>query len=127
MQKRILVVVHHSGVSSAVSELLRREGYLVEETEDDQKALSKIRREEYAAIVSDIASDGLRVLENAKGNSFIVPVILMSNEHILTRNEAIQLGADELIEKSDSVFEQLNKIKSVLDGVHRLEPVRAFG
>jgi DNA-binding response OmpR family regulator len=127
MQKRILVVVHRSGVSSAVSELLRREGYLVEETEDDQKALSKIRREEYAAIVSDIPSDGLRVLKNAKGNSFIVPVILMSNEHILTRNEAIQLGADELIEKSDSVFEQLNKIKSVLDGVHRLEPVRAFG
>ena len=125
MQKKILV--DHSVASNALSEQLRREGYVIEETEYNQNALRVIRPEKYAAIISDIFSDGLRVLEKAKVNPFPVPVILMSNEHILTRNEAIQLGADELIEKSDSVFEQLNKIKSVLDGAHRLEPVRAIG
>jgi two-component system, NtrC family, response regulator HydG len=127
MQKKILVVDDHSLASSAVSELLRREGYLIEEAEDDQKALSIIRREKYAVIISDILSAGLRVLENVKTIPSPVPVILMSNEHILTRNEAMQLGAYELIEKSDLVSEQLNKIKSVLDRAKRLESAMAVG
>ena len=94
MQKKILV--DHSVASNALSEQLRREGYVIEETEDEQKALCIIRPEKYVAIISDVFSDGLRVLEKAKVIPFPVPVILMANEHVLTRNEAIQLGADEL-------------------------------
>jgi hypothetical protein len=51
----------------------------------------------------------------------------MANEHVLTRNEAIQLGADELIENSDLVSEQLSKIKNVLEGASWLEPALAVG
>ncbi len=125
MQKKILV--DRSVASNAVSEHLRREGYVIEETEYNQKALRVIRPEKYAAIISDVFSDGLRVLEKAKVIPFPVPVILMSNEHVLTRNEARQLGADELIESSDLVSEQLNKIKNVLEGANCLEPARAVG
>jgi CheY-like chemotaxis protein len=125
MQKKILV--DHSVASNALSEQLRREGYVIEETEDEQKALCIIRPEKYVAIISDVFSDGLRVLEKAKVIPFPVPVILMANEHVLTRNEAIQLGADELIENSDLVSEQLSKIKNVLEGANWLEPARAVG
>ena len=86
------------------------------EAEEGGESLSTIRPEKYAVIISDIVSDGLRVLSSAKAVTPAVPVVLKSNEHILTRSEAIQLGASELIEKSDLVFEQLNKIRSVLDG-----------
>jgi two-component system response regulator MprA len=115
MQKKILVVDPHLGASSNLSELLRQQGYLVEQAGEGEKALSTIRHEKYAVIISDVLSDGLRVVENAKRVSPAVPVILMSNEHLLTRNEAIQLGAYELIEKSDLAFEQLNKIQRVLE------------
>jgi CheY-like chemotaxis protein len=125
MQKKILV--DHSVASNALSEQLRREGYVIEETEDEQKALCIIRPEKYVAIISDVFSDGLRVLEKAKVIPFPVPVILMANEHVLTRNEAIQLGADELIENSDLVSEQLSKIKNVLEGASWLEPALAVG
>jgi DNA-binding response OmpR family regulator len=125
MQKKILV--DHSVAANSVSEHLRREGYVIEETENEHKALRVIRPEKYAAIIADVFSDGLRVLEKAKVIPFPVPVILMSNEHVLTRNEAIQLGADELIENSDLVSEQLNKIKNVLEGANCLEPALAVG
>jgi DNA-binding NtrC family response regulator len=115
MQKKILVVDRHPGASSNVSELLRQQGYLVEHAEKAEKALSTILHEKYAVIISEVLSDGLRVVENAKRVSPAVPVILMSDEHLLTRNEAIQLGAYELIEKSDLAFEQLNKIQRVFD------------
>ena len=101
MQKRILA--DHSVVSDMVSERLRREGYLIEEAKKDQKALTVTRPENYAAIISDVFRDGLRVLEKAKVIPFPVPVILISAEHVLTRDEAIQLGADELIEPPDLV------------------------
>jgi DNA-binding response OmpR family regulator len=125
MRKRILA--DHTVISDIVSEHLRREGYLIEEAKKDQKALTVTRPENYAAIISDVFSDGLRVLEKAKVIPFPVPVIFISAEHVLTRNEAIQLGADELIETSDLVSEQLEKIKNVLEGSNCLQPVLAVG
>jgi DNA-binding NtrC family response regulator len=125
MQKRILV--DHSVISDIVSERLRREGYLIEEVKMDQKALTVMRPENYAVIISDVFSDGLRLLEKAKVIPFPAPVILISTEHVLTRNEAIQLGADELIEPSDLVSEQLEKIKNVLEGPNCLKPALAVG
>jgi|SoiMethySBSTD1v2_1073268.scaffolds.fasta_scaffold224030_1 DNA-binding NtrC family response regulator len=125
MQKRILA--DHSVISDIISERLRREGYLIEEAKMDQKALTVMRPENYAAIISDVFSDGLRLLEKAKVIPFPVPVILISTEHVLTRNEAIQLGADELIEPSDLVSEQLEKIKNVLEGPNCLKPALAVG
>lgn len=126
MPRKILVVGRHTVASSAISELLRMQGYHVEEVEGE-KALSTIRHEKYAIIISYILSDGLRVLETAKAVSPAVPVVLVSNEHILTRNEAIQLGAYELIEKSDLVFEQLTEIKRALDRAIRPESALAVG
>jgi DNA-binding NtrC family response regulator len=126
MQKKILVVDDHSIASSTVSELLRLQGYHVEELEGE-KALSTIRHEKYAIIISDILSDGLRILETAKAVSPAVPVVLVSNEHILTRNEAVQLGAYELIEKPDLAFEQLTEVKRVLDRAIRPGSALAVG
>jgi DNA-binding response OmpR family regulator len=125
MRKRILA--DHTVISDIVSEHLRREGYLIEEAKKDQKALTVTRPENYAAIISDVFSDGLRVLEKAKVIPFPVPVIFISAEHVLTRNEAIQLGADELIETSDLVSEQLEKIKNVLEESNCLQPELAVG
>ena len=127
MQEKILVVGRQSIASRAVSEVLRLQGYQVEEAEEGGESLSTIRPEKYAVIISDIVSEGLRVLSSAKAVTPAVPVVLKSNEHILTRSEAFQLGASELIEKSDLVFEQLNKIRSVLDRANRLQAALALG
>jgi CheY-like chemotaxis protein len=121
VQKKILVVDHPSVGLNTVSELLRLQGYHVEEAESEN-ALRILCHEQYALIISDVLSDGLCVLENAKAVSPAVPVVLMSNEHILTRNEAIQLGADELIEKSELVSEQMKKIKRAL---HEGNPLKS--
>jgi DNA-binding NtrC family response regulator len=126
MQRKILVVGRHTVASSTVSELLGLQRYLVEENEGE-KALSTIRHEKYAIIISYILSDGLRVLETAKAISPAAPVVLVSNEHIPTGNEAIQLGAFELIEKTDLVFEQLTEIKRVLDRAISPESALAVG
>ena len=123
MRRKILV--DKSVASNALSELLRLEGYQVEEVADHQKALSIIRCEECDAVISDIPSDGLRILQNLKAISSSVPVILLSTEHILTRSEAIQLGAYALIEHSDVASEQLNNIKRALARPNRLEHAQA--
>jgi DNA-binding NtrC family response regulator len=123
MRRKILV--DQSVVSNALRELLHLEGYEVEEVADHQKALSIVRSEECDAVISDILNDGLRILQDLKAISSSVPVILISNEHILTRSEAIELGAYALIEQSEVASEQLNNIKRVLARPNRLESALA--
>jgi two-component system C4-dicarboxylate transport response regulator DctD len=123
MRRKILV--DQSVVSNALRELLQLEGYEVEEVADHQKALSIVRCEECDAVISDILNDGLRILQDLKAISSSVPVILISNEHILTRSEAIELGAYALIEQSEVASEQLNNIKKVLARPNRLESALA--
>jgi DNA-binding NtrC family response regulator len=119
------VVDHHSVASSTVSESLRLQGYHVEEVEGE-KALSAIRHEKYAMIIS-YPKRQLAYSGNSEGSLPAVPVVLVSNEHIPTRNEAVQIGAYELIEKSDLVFEQLPEIERVLDRAIRPRSALAVG
>ena len=66
-------------------------------------------------MISDLSVAGLETLDNVKAFCPGIPVVLTSDEHILTHNEAVELGAHELIEKSALVDEQFRKIKTILN------------
>ena len=66
-------------------------------------------------LISDLSVAGLETLDNVKAFCPGIPVVLTSEEHILTQREAIELGAHDLIEKSALVDEQLRKIKTILN------------
>jgi DNA-binding NtrC family response regulator len=100
---------------SEISDLVRLRGYLVDEAKSVRKALKAILDGKYALIISDLATEGLQTLGNVKTFCPAVPVVLTSDEHILTRNETIQLGAQDLIETSELASDQMKRLKSLLD------------
>ena len=112
MQKKVLLVNQQG---SEVGKLIRLEGYLVDEAKSVQKALKAILDGSYALVISDLSVAGLETLDNVKAFCPGIPVVLTSDEHILTQREAIELGAHDLIEKSALVDEQLRRIQTILN------------
>jgi DNA-binding NtrC family response regulator len=112
MQKKVLLVNQQG---SELSELVRLQGYFVDEAKSVQKALKAILDGNYALVISDLSVAGLETLDNVKAFCPGIPVVLTSDEHILTQREAIELGAHDLIEKSALVDEQLRRIQTILN------------
>lgn len=112
MKKKVLLVNQQG---SEVGKLIRLQGYFVDEAKSVQKALKAILDGNYALVISDLSVAGLETLDNVKAFCPGIPVVLTSEEHILTQREAIELGAHDLIEKSALVDEQLRKIKTILN------------
>jgi two-component system nitrogen regulation response regulator NtrX len=103
MKASVLIVDDESGVRSALSGVLRDEGYQVEAVESGEACLDRLTRAAYDAIVLDIwlpGLDGLSTLERLRQRSVDTPVVMISGHgNIESAVRAIKMGAFDFVEK----------------------------
>jgi len=99
----ILIVDDEAGVRSALSGVLRDEGYAVDTVDSGEACLERVMRGSYDAIVLDIwlpGMDGLATLERLQGRHVDAPVIMISGHgNIESAVRAIKMGAFDFVEK----------------------------
>jgi len=103
MKASVLIVDDEAGVRSALSGVLRDEGYQVEAVESGEACLERLTRVAYDAIVLDIwlpGLDGLTTLERLRQRSVDTPVVMISGHgNIESAVRAIKMGAFDFVEK----------------------------
>src|SRR5499426_423366 len=103
MKTTVLIVDDEAGVRSALSGVLRDEGYTVEAVESGEACLDRAIRQSFDAIVLDIwlpGMDGLATLQKLQERRVDAPVVMISGHgNIESAVRAIKLGAFDFVEK----------------------------
>ena len=103
MKPTVLIVDDEAGVRSALSGVLRDEGYAVDAVDSGEACLDRLSRAAYDVIVLDIwlpGMDGLATLEKLRERRVDSPVVMISGHgNIESAVRAIKLGAYDFVEK----------------------------
>jgi two-component system nitrogen regulation response regulator NtrX len=103
VKERILIVDDEAGVRSALSGVLRDEGYTVEAVDSGEACLDRAMRTAFDAIVLDIwlpGMDGLATLGKLQERRVEAPVVMISGHgNIESAVRAIKMGAFDFVEK----------------------------
>jgi two-component system nitrogen regulation response regulator NtrX len=114
----ILVVDDEPGVRSALSGVLRDEGYQVDAVESGEACLDRLAREAYDVVLLDVwlpGADGLATLERMRERQVDAPVIMISGHgSIESAVRAIKLGAFDFIEKPLSLEKTVLVVRNAL-------------
>src|SRR5918912_598989 len=103
MKPSILIVDDEAGVRSALSGVLRDEGYQVDAVDSGEACLDRVTRAPYDLIVLDIwlpGMDGLATLSRLRERRVDAPVVMISGHgNIESAVRAIKMGAFDFVEK----------------------------
>ena len=103
MRASFLVVDDEPGVRSALSGVLRDEGYLVEAVESGEACLDRVARDVFDVIILDIwlpGMDGLVTLERLRERGVDSQIVIISGHgNIESAVRAIKMGAFDFVEK----------------------------
>ena len=103
MKATFLIVDDEAGVRSALSGVLRDEGYRVDAVESGEACLERVVRQTYDVIVLDIwlpGLDGLATLEKLRERNVEAQVVMISGHgNIESAVRAIKMGAFDFVEK----------------------------
>jgi two-component system nitrogen regulation response regulator NtrX len=103
MKSNVLIVDDEAGVRSALSGVLRDEGYGVDAVDSGEACLDRVARSPYDVIVLDIwlpGIDGLATLTRLRERRVDAPVVMISGHgNIESAVRAIKLGAFDFVEK----------------------------
>ncbi|HTM23801.1 MAG TPA: sigma-54 dependent transcriptional regulator [Vicinamibacterales bacterium] len=103
MRPTVLIVDDEAGVRSALSGVLRDEGYLVDAVDSGEACLERVGRATFDVIVLDIwlpGMDGLATLEKLQDRRVDSPVVMISGHgNIESAVRAIKMGAFDFVEK----------------------------
>jgi two-component system, NtrC family, nitrogen regulation response regulator NtrX len=103
MKPTVLIVDDEAGVRSALSGVLRDEGYAVDAVDSGEACLDRVLRAPYDVIVLDIwlpGIDGLATLARLRDRRVDAPVVMISGHgNIESAVRAIKMGAFDFVEK----------------------------
>lgn len=116
---RILVVDDDRMVRDTVGQFLENEGYEVEYSPHGVDALEKVAARPPDAILLDIMMPGMngrQFMDALRGELGVthIPVLVLTAIHGLTSNQALALGASDVIEKPFDIDVVLNKVALAL-------------
>ncbi len=114
----ILIVDDEPGVRSALSGVLRDEGYQVDAVDSGEACLDRLARAAYDVVLLDVwlpGADGLATLERMRERQVDAPVIMISGHgSIESAVRAIKLGAFDFIEKPLSLEKTVLVVRNAL-------------
>src|SRR3954454_13075827 len=103
MKPTILIVDDEAGVRSALSGVLRDEGYQIDAVDSGEACLDRVARAPYDVIILDIwlpGMDGLATLSRLRERRVDAPVVMISGHgNIESAVRAIKMGAFDFVEK----------------------------
>ena len=115
----VLVVDDEASIRRTLREILEYEDLGVEEAEDGEEALQKLREGRYDVVLLDIKMpkrDGMEVLQILSDEMPELPVIMISGHaDIKTAVDATQMGAFHFIEKPPDLNRLLVTVRNALD------------
>jgi two-component system nitrogen regulation response regulator NtrX len=113
-----LVVDDEPGVRSALSGVLRDEGYQVDAVESGEACLDRLTRAAYDVILLDVwlpGADGLATLARIRERQVDLQVVMISGHgNIESAVRAIKLGAFDFIEKPLSLDKTMLAVRNAL-------------
>lgn len=120
MAKRILVIEDERPLARALELKLGHEGFETKIVNDGRTAIDTIKSEQFDMILLDLMMpvvDGFAVLKEVKEFGVKTPIIVISNLSMeVDRNKVIELGASELLVKSNTPLADIvGHINSLLE------------
>src|ERR671925_1743161 len=103
MRASVLIVDDEAGVRSALSGVLRDEGYGLDAVDSGEACLDRVARAPYDVIILDIwlpGLDGLATLARLHERRVDAPIVMISGHgNIESAVRAIKMGAFDFVEK----------------------------
>lgn len=118
---KILIIEDEAAIRRVLGKILAEENdsYKVEEAEDGQAGLEKIKNDDYDLVLCDIKMpkmDGVEVLEAVKKIKPEIPFVMISGHGDLeTAIQTMRLGAFDYISKPPDLNRLLNTVRNALD------------
>lgn len=118
---KILIIEDEAAIRRVLGKILREESdsYNVDEAEDGQQGLDKIKADDYDLVLCDIKMpkmDGVEVLEAVKKFKPEIPFVMISGHGDLeTAINTMRLGAFDYISKPPDLNRLLNTVRNALD------------
>ncbi|SDL69269.1 response regulator transcription factor [Halarsenatibacter silvermanii] len=116
---KILVAEDEPSVRRLICFKLKKEDFIVDEVEDGQEAMKKLRSESYDVLILDLMLpmlDGLQILKKINKENIDIAVLILSaksQEKDITRG--FELGADDYITKPFKPQELIIRLKKLLN------------
>jgi two-component system, NtrC family, nitrogen regulation response regulator NtrX len=115
----ILIVDDEKAIRKTLSEILSYEGYKIDDAENGEDALRKLKEKNYDVVLCDIKMpkvDGIEFLERSKEINPDVPIIMISGHGTIeTAVEAVKKGAFDYVAKPPDLNRLLITIRNALD------------
>jgi two-component system, NtrC family, nitrogen regulation response regulator NtrX len=115
----VLIIDDEKSIRKTLTEILRYEGYKIDEASDGEEGLAKFKEKTYDLVLCDIKMpklDGIEFLEKAKEINNEVPIIIISGHgNIETAVEAVKKGAYDYISKPPDLNRMLITLRNAMD------------
>jgi DNA-binding NtrC family response regulator len=117
MTKKLLVVEDDTIIRGKISDLLRRDGYEVEEAGDGVQALELLETGHFDLVITDFAMrrmNGLALIERLQSMLPELPVILISGYTSTSTGMALVKGRAEFLRKPFKLESLTSTVKRLL-------------
>ncbi len=115
----ILIIDDDKAIRKTLTEILRYEGYKIDEAADGEEGLRKFSNTSYDLVLCDVKMpkmDGIEFLEKSRAINSDVPIIVISGHgNIETAVEAVKKGAFDFISKPPDLNRLLITLRNALD------------
>jgi DNA-binding response OmpR family regulator len=115
---RILIIEDEETLAKNVSDVLNKEGYIIDLAQDGDEGLAKGLSGEYNLILLDVLlpkKNGFEVLKELRKNKIGTPVLIITAKNsVENRVEGLDSGADDYLIKPFAVAELLARIRTIL-------------
>ena len=114
---RILLVEDEIHLAQAVSEILKKNGYLVEVANDGYAGYEYARSNAFDLIILDIMlpkMSGIDILRKLRGEKFSVPILMLTaKDEVEDKVTGLDFGADDYMTKPFATPELLARIRAL--------------
>ena len=115
----IIIIDDEQAIRKTLTEILRYEGYKIDEAADGEEGLRKFSDTAYDLVLCDVKMpkmDGIEFLEKSRAINSDVPIIVISGHgNIETAVEAVKKGAFDFISKPPDLNRLLITLRNALD------------
>jgi len=123
-KQRILVVDDEPNIRELIRLYLGKEGFAVEESQDGEEALARVRANPPALVILDLMlprKDGREVCREIRKSSSLPIIMLTAKNEETDRVLGLEMGADDYLTKPFSPRELVARVRAVL---RRVNPPR---
>ena len=115
---RILIIEDEYGLADAISEMLKKENFLVDIITDGEKGENEALTGIYDLIILDVmlpGKNGFEILKTLKREKIKTPIIMLTAKSEMDdKLQGLENGADDYITKPFSTRELLARIRNIL-------------